>query len=167
ERAGPRHPRGAGDRAAAGAGGHPHGLRRAARQGASRLGGRPPGRGGGRCAQVAGRGVRRAGPRLRPARGGGRLALLLPPGVRRRGRGLRAGGPAGPAHPGRAGDAVGRRLQAADLAGPGLRDPRCQRRRRHADPAQQGTRRGGRPGRGERRQPLPHHGLLPRAHRHL
>ena len=61
--------------------------------------------------------------------------------------GVRARRPAGPAHPGRPRDAGGGRLQAAGLAGPGLRDPRRQRRRRDAHAADPRAGRGGRPGR--------------------
>ena len=39
--------------------------------------------------------------------------------------GFRAGGPAGPPHPGGAGDPVGRGLQAAGVAGPGLSGSRA------------------------------------------
>ena len=80
-------------------------------------------------------------------------------------RGLRARRPAGAAHPGGAGDPRRGRLQAAGLAGPGLRHPRRQRRRRDADPAHPRAGRGGRPGRRDRRQPLPDHQLLPGADR--
>ena len=115
--------------------------------------------------QRAGRGVRRAGPRLRAAQRRRRLPLLHPRGVRLGRRGLRARGAAGPAHPGRAGDARRGRLQAAGLAGPGLGDPRRQRRRRHAHPAHPWPGRGGRPGRVVGRDPVPHHELLPGADR--
>ena len=110
-------------------------------------------------------GVHRAGPRLRAAQRGRRLALLHPRGVRRGRRGLRARGPAGAAHPGGAGDPRRGRLQAARLPGPGLGDPRRQRRRRDAHPAGPRAGRGGRPGPRDRRQPLPDHQLLPRADR--
>ena len=106
---------------------------------------RAPRRRGRRGPGRARRRVRRAGPRLRAAQRRRRLALLHPRGVRRRRRGLRARRPAGAADPGRAGDARRGRLQAAGLAGPGLGDPRGQRRRRDADPAHPRAGRGGRP----------------------
>ena len=118
-----------------------------------------------RRADRAGRGVHRAGPRLRAAQRRGRLAVLHPRGVRRGRRGVRAGGPAGAADPGRAGDPGRGRLQAAGLAGPGLGDPRRERRRRDAHPADPRPGRGGGPGRVVRRPPLPHHRLLPGADR--
>ena len=97
-----------------------------------------------------GRGVRRAGARLRPAQRRRRLAVLHPRGVRP-GRGaVRARRAAGPADPGRAGDARGGRLQAAGQPGPGVGDPRGQRRRRDAHAGDARAGRGGRARRGDR-----------------
>ena len=134
--------------------------------GAARLGRRPPGRR---------RRVRRwtPSPRSTPSRAAASTCAPWPvAGASTRApefagvvETLRARRPAGPAHPGRAGDPVRGRLQAAGLAGPGLRDPRRQRRRRDAHAAHPRAGRGGRSGRAERRQPLPHDDLLPRAHR--
>ena len=104
----------------------------------------------------AGRGVRRAGPRLRPAQRRGRLALLHPRGVRLGRRAVRARRAAGPAHPGRPGDARRGRLQAAGQPGPGLGDPRRERRRRDAHAGGPRPGRGGRARRGDHRDALPH-----------
>ena len=114
----------------------------------------------------AGRRVHRAGPRLRAAQRRRRLAVLHPRGVRRRGRGVRPRRAAGPADPGGAGDAGRGGLQAAGVAGPGVRDPWRERRRRDAHPAdpRAWSRRSGQDER-VRREPLPHHQLLPRADR--
>ena len=54
---------------------------------------------------------------------------------------------------------------ATGLARPGLRDPRRQRRRRDAHPDHPRPRRGGRPGPGDRCEPVPHHRVLPGADR--
>ena len=94
------------------------------------------------------------------------MALLLPPRARRGGGVLRAGGPAGAPDPGRARDPLGRGLPAARLPRPCLGGPRGQRRRRDAHAADPRAGRGGRPGRAQRRPPLPHDVVLPGAHRH-
>ena len=99
-----------------------------------------------RGADGARAGVRRAGPRLRAAQRRRWLALLHARRVRRGRGGLRPRRPAGAAHPGGARDARRGRLQAAGLAGPGLGDPRRQRRRRDAHAAQPRPGRGGRAG---------------------
>ena len=64
-----------------------------------------------------------------------RLALLHPRGARRPGQPLPAGRTAGQAVPGGAGDPGRGGVPAADLAGPDLRGPRGERRRRDADAA--------------------------------
>src|SRR3954447_7508906 len=120
---------------------------------------------GGRRLGGTGRGVRRAAPRLRPSQRRWRLAVLHPRGVRR-GRGaVRARGAAGAADPGGAGDARRGRLQAAGQPWPGVRDPRCQRRRgdAHARRARSGG--GGGSRRRDHRHVVPDHRILPRADR--
>ena len=112
-----------------------------------------------------GGGVRRVRPRLRAAQRRGRLALLHPRGLRARRGEVRARGPAGAADPGRARDARRGRLQAAGQPQPRLRHPWRERRRRDAHAAQPRPGRGGRHRPGDRRAPLPHLELLPRAHR--
>ena len=72
-------------------------------------------------------------------RGGRRLPLPEPPRPRALRRALRARGPVGPPVGGRARDAGDRRLQAADLPGPGGGHPRRQRRRRDAHAASSGA----------------------------
>ena len=161
----PGHSRRRDDRARTVAGGRAHGRRRAPRRDQPGHGGRLLRRRGGGGAPGPDRGLRRPGSRLRAAQRGRWLPLLHARGVRLGRRGLRAGGAAGPAHPGRAGDPCRGRLQAAGVAGPRLGDPRGQRRRRDAHPAHARSGRGGRAGRVVRRDALPDHELLPRADR--
>ena len=86
----------------------------------------------------------RAAAGLRAARGRRRLADLLRPGARRRRRTIRARRAAGPAHPGRAGDARGDRLPPA--GDPGRRSRRSAGSTSSGDahPAHAGPYRGGR-----------------------
>ena len=102
---------------------------------------------GGRRGDLRGarRHLRGRGARLPPGEGGRRLPLPEPRGLLRVRRALRARRPVRPALGRRARDAGDRRLQAADLAGPGRRDPRRQRRRRDAHAAAARLHRRGRP----------------------
>ena len=78
-------------------------------------------------------------------RGRRRLPLPEPPRPGALRRAVRARGPVGPAVGRRARDAGHRRLQAADVAGPGGGHPRRQRRRRDAHAPAAGLHRRGRP----------------------
>ena len=111
-----------------------HGRRRAGHRHGPGDGARPPAaERRGDAGRARGRATR-AGPRASscarsPAAGG---STAGPYAAGR--RAVRARRPAGPAHPGRARDAGGRRLPPAGVPGPGLGGPRRQRRRRSCAP---------------------------------
>ena len=92
-------------------------------------------------------------PGLRARPGRRRLPLPEPPRPGALRRAVRARGPVGPAVGGGARDAGDRRLQAADLAGPGGRHPRRRRRRRDAHAAAARLHRRGRPATPARARP--------------
>src|SRR3954454_18475303 len=150
---------------AAGAGGGADGGRPAAGPHDAGLGSRLPARAGLCGLAVAGRGVRRAGSRVRPAQCRGRMAVLHPRGVRPRRGAVRARRAAGTVDSGGAGDARGGRLQAASEPGPGLGDPWRQRGRRDAHAGRPWADRGGRTGSRHNGDAVPHDRLLPGADR--